>query len=213
MESAKQKSGESIGESSSKAQEKLKARKERNEAQAIEESQAWAVIRAKADAIARQDKPRIKYTEALGDEMVTRMANGQSLNNICATLDYMPHISTVYDWIALEPLFAEKYGRAREHAAHTLFQECLDIADDDSRDVTKAGEINHAAIARDKLRVDTRLRMAGKLAPKVYAERLANEPAQVTVNNNTLNVSARDLSPDQRDSLRQLLLAAKHEDS
>jgi hypothetical protein len=62
MNQERNKSAKPIGESSSKAQEKAKARKERNEAQAIEESQAWTVIRARADAIAKQDKPRIKYT-------------------------------------------------------------------------------------------------------------------------------------------------------
>jgi hypothetical protein len=213
MESVKQKSGKATGESSDKAQEKARARKERNEAQAIEESAAWNVIRAKAQQVAHIPKPHIKYTDTLGAEICTRIAMGESLVHICATSDHIPHVATIYRWIAETPEFCDIYTRAREMAAHTLFAECIDIADDDSRDITESGEVNHAAIARAKLRVDTRLRMAGKLAPKVYAERLANETPQVTVNHNTLNVSARDLSLEQRDSLRQLLLAAKHDDS
>jgi hypothetical protein len=211
MNQERKKSAKPIGESADKAQAKAKAREERNKEQAIEESQAWNVIRAKAQQIAHIPKPHIKYTDTLGAEICTRIAMGESLVHICATSDYVPHVATIYRWIAENPDFCDIYTRAREMAAHTLFAECIDIADDDSKDVTDAGEVNHAAIARAKLRVDTRLRMAGKLAPKVYAERLANEPAQVTVNHNTLNVSARDLSLEQRDSLRQLLLAAKHD--
>ena len=101
--------------------------------------------------------------------------------------------------------------RARENAAHTLFDQMIDIADNCSNDLLEDGSANHAAIARAKIQIETRARVAGKLAPKVYAERLANDAPQVTVNNNTLNVSARDLSLEQRDSLRQLLLAAKHD--
>jgi len=213
MNQERKKSARPIGESSDKAQAKAQAREERNKEQAIEESQAWNVIRAKAQQIAHIPKPHIKYTDTLGAEICTRIAMGESLVHICATSDYIPHVATIYRWIAENPDFCDIYTRAREMAAHTLFAECIDIADDDSKDVTDTGEVNHAAIARAKLRVDTRLRMAGKLAPKVYAERLANEPAQVTVNHNTLNVSARDLSLEQRTSLRQLLLAAKHEDS
>jgi hypothetical protein len=156
-------------------------------------------------------KPRIDYSEALADEICTRMAQGESLAHICESSEHLPHIASVYRWLEKDASFCELYMRAREHAAHTLFSQCIDIADDSSRDVTETGEVNHAAIARDKLRVDTRLRMAGKLAPKVYAEKIANEPASVTVNNNTLNVSARDLSAEQRDSLRQLLLSARRD--
>ena len=211
MNQERKESAKAIGESSSKAQEKAKAREERNREQAIEESQAWNVIRAKAQQIAHIPKPHIRYTETLGAEICTRIAMGESLVHICATSEHIPHVATIYRWIAETPDFCDIYTRAREMAAHTLFAECIDIADDDSRDITDAGEVNHAAIARAKLRVDTRLRMAGKLAPKVYAERLANDAPQVTVNHNTLNVSARDLSLEQRDSLRQLLLAAKHD--
>ena len=212
MNQERKESAKVTGESSSKAQEKAKARKERNEAQAIEESQAWNVIRAKAQHAATMSKPRIKYSEALADEICTRLSCGESLNHMTTTLDHMPSIAAIYDWLEKYPSFASNYTRARENAATTLFSMAKDAAEDDSKDVTPSGEVNHAAIARSKLKVDTYLRMAGKLSIK-YSERTNHEPAQVTVNHNTLNVSARDLSLEQRDSLRQLLLAAKRDDS
>lgn len=214
MESVKQKSAKATGESADKAQEKAKARKERNEAQAIEETTIWADI---ADNSSRMlevasRKPVIPYSDELAIRICEELSNGVSLQRISSRAD-MPSQGTVYRMIAESPFFREIYMRARENAAHTLFDQMIDIADDCSKDLLEDGSANHAAIARAKIQIETRARVAGKLAPKVYAERLANEPPQVTVNHNTLNVSARDLSLEQRDSLRQLLLAAKHDDA
>jgi hypothetical protein len=122
----------------------------------------------------------------------------------------MPHISTIYDWIAKEPLFAEHYGRAREHAAHTLFDQMLDIADDSSRDLLADGSANNAAIARARLQIETRARVAGKLAPRVYGERIEQLTQAVTINNNTLAIDARTLDGGQRESLRAMLLQARN---
>jgi hypothetical protein len=67
-----------------------------------------------------------------------------------------------------------------------LFDECLEIADDVSRDTkyvggrgdSEAAEVaNVEWISRSKLRVDTRLRMAGKLAPKKYGDKVEHEHA------------------------------------
>jgi len=206
--------GKATGESANKAQEKDKARKERNEAQAIEETIIWGKIQensSKSLEIASR-KPVIPYSDELAIRICEELSNGVSLQKICARSD-MPAQGTVYRMIAESPFFREIYVRARENAAHTLFDQMIDIADDCSNDLLEDGSANHAAIARAKIQIETRARVAGKLAPKVYAERLANDTPQVTVNNNTLNVSARDLSLEQRDSLRQLLLAAKHDDS
>ena len=134
------------------------------------------------------------------------MANGQSLNAICK-LDHMPHISTVYDWCEKDSSFAAKYARARELAAHTLFSAMKDIADDDSNDLLDDGSPNNAAIQRARLRVDTYARIAGKLAPKSFGERM--ETQTVTVNHNNLTIDAQSLGADQRNALRHALIAAR----
>jgi hypothetical protein len=110
------------------------------------------------------------------------------------------------------PSFADNYSRARENMGAVLLDSALCIADDDSKDLlvnAETGEaiVNNAAIARAKLRIETRMRMAGK-----YNLRLADKPmdgAAITVNNNTLQLDARALDTSQRDSLRQLLIAAR----
>jgi hypothetical protein len=190
---------------------KLEARKERNEAQAVIERKVWNDLNAQADqavieAKRKQGAPST-YTVDIGNEIVTRMANGQSLNAICK-LEHMPHISTVYDWCEKDSSFAAKYARARELAAHTLFSAMKDIADDDSNDLLDDGSPNNAAIQRARLRVDTYARIAGKLAPKSFGERM--EAQTVTVNHNTLTmIDGQSLGADQRNALRHALIAAR----
>jgi hypothetical protein len=202
------KAADIVGASNDKAEAIAQWHKERKEAQAIEEISIWGEIDRQAQVAVVTRKPRTVYTDALGEEIAIRMASGQSLNSICK-LDHMPHISTVFDWIRKEPSFADKYTLAREHAAHALFDQMIDIADDCSKDVLEDGTPNNAAIQRAKLQIDTRARVAGKLAPKVFGERVDTMP-MVNVTNNSLTISSRDLSPDQRSQLRELLSAASN---
>lgn len=191
---------------------KAKARQARNESQAIEEAAIWESVHEQADKAVTQGKRKqgapSTYTVETGNEIVTRLACGQSLHSICK-LEHMPHISTIYDWISKEPSFAEHYGRAREQAAHTLFDQMLDIADDSSRDLLEDGSANSAAIARARLQIDTRARVAGKLAPRVYGERIEQLNQTVNVTNTTLAINARALDGTQRESLRAMLLQAR----
>jgi hypothetical protein len=193
---------------------KQKARQERNEAQAIEETAIWQDITAKAEhavtlAKAKRGRPS-SYRAEIADEIITRMAEGQSLNSICK-LEHMPAIPTVYEWTEKHHDFSVKYARARELAAHTLFSAMKDIADDDSNDILPDGSANNAAIQRARLRVDTYARIAGKLASKSYGERSEVIPQTVNVTNNSLTIDGRSLGTEQRQNLRTMLLAAREQ--
>lgn len=85
----------------------------------------------------------------------------------------------------------------------------LDIADDCSADLLDDGTPNNAAIARAKVRIDTRARVAGKLHARAYGERIEQLNQTVNVTNNSLTVSGADLSADQRSALRSMLLQAR----
>ena len=195
-----------------KMEAKQEARKARNEAQAVIERDIWQTVNEQAEQAVTQWKRKqgapSSYSDAIGNEIVTRLASGQSLHSICK-LDHMPHISTIYDWIKKEPSFGEHYGRAREQAAHTLFDQMIDIADDSSRDLLEDGSANNAAIARARLQIETRARVAGKLAPRVYGERIEALAQTVNVTNNTLTIDGRSLDGDQRNNLRAMLLQAR----
>ena len=152
------------------------------------------------------------YNERQADIILARLSNGESLDMICQDKD-MPAESTVFLWLQKEPSFSERYARAREAQAHVLFDQCLAIADDTSKDliVTEDGDVtaNPSAVARAKLQIETRFRMAGKLSPKVYGERSESVTSQVNVQVNALTVDARSLAPEQRESLRAMLLQAR----
>ena len=193
---------------------KQKARDERNKAQAIEERSIWKDVNAQADqavTIAKRKRGALTtYTDDIGNEIVTRLANGQSLHSICK-LEHMPHVSTIYDWMGRNPVFAECYGRARESAAHTLFDQMIDIADDTANDMLEDGTPNHAAIARAKLQIDTRARVVAKLHPRVYGERVEAIAQTVNVTNNSLTIDGRSLGIEQRENLRTMLLQAREQ--
>lgn len=93
-----------------------------------------------------------------------------------------------YAWVdvhATEPQL-QQYLRAREGQADVIFDECLDIADNATDDIIflvaadtdgdgAKPAIKHSAIARANLQINTRMRMAGKLRPKKYGERVVNQ--------------------------------------
>jgi hypothetical protein len=150
-------------------------------------------------------------TEEVQTEILDRLTAGQALSAICA-LDHMPNPSVLYYFMEKSPSFAEKYARACGGLATMLFMDALAIADNDSRDIIKdpqTGEImlNNTAVQRDRLRIDTRFRMASKLSGKYADKPILGDNATVTVN--TLSVNARDMDPDSRDKLRSLLLQAR----
>lgn len=116
-----------------------------------------------------------KYTEKLAQSVCNRIAtSNDSLKTICLEINIHP--STIFDWIANFPDFADKYARAREAQADYLADEILEIADEVSRDtiITPDGIIieNKEWINRSKLRVDARKWIASKLKPKKYGDKL-----------------------------------------
>lgn len=122
-----------------------------------------------------------EFTQEMADAICERIADGQSLRAICLD-DGMPSKSTVFKWLGQQEAFADQYARAREAQADALFDEVLDIADedclivlrDDGGEPVKA-EFDSTAVQRNKLRVDARKWMAGKLRPKVYGDKITQE--------------------------------------
>lgn len=106
-----------------------------------------------------------RFTTDLADSICRRLADGESLRNICAE-DDMPNRETVRLWLRERPSFLANYARAREDQADSLWDEAVDKA----RHATDGAS---AACARVFL--DATAKLAGKLAPKVYGEKLAIE--------------------------------------
>ncbi|MDH1475810.1 hypothetical protein N5F13_14975 [Comamonas thiooxydans] len=125
---------------------------------------------------------RATFSQGLCDAICTALAEGESLRSICLRSG-MPHIATVMRWLS-DPEkrdFCEQYTRAREAQAETLAEELLAIADeaeyepiqDPNTGETLAVAFDKTAVARNKLRVETRKWLAARMSPKKYGDKLA----------------------------------------
>jgi hypothetical protein len=82
--------------------------------------------------------------------------------------------ASFYDWIDNDAKNLERYARAREERAALIFEDMLDIADDQENDTYTDNEgieqVNHNVINRSKIRLDTRKWMLARMDKK-YNER------------------------------------------
>ncbi|HET6724787.1 MAG TPA: ubiquitin carboxyl-hydrolase [Gammaproteobacteria bacterium] len=104
--------------------------------------------------------PRSTYSEATAKRICAALAKGTPLAQICRAKG-MPHTTTVLRWQGENEDFAQRYTRARDDGFDQIAADCLDIADSEGADVQ-----------RDKLRVDTRLRLLRAWDPKRYGDKL-----------------------------------------
>jgi hypothetical protein len=105
------------------------------------------------------------YAQDIADEILRRMADGESLRSICRT-DGMPTREAVRLWVVENrDGFAERYALARELQAHALADELLELAD--------------SATSEDwqvkRLQVDTRKWLTSKILPKQYGDKVETE--------------------------------------
>lgn len=139
---------------------------------------------AKGKPVAKRQASKSTYTKAVGSRICERLADGESLRTICQDAG-MPNKATVFRWLARNDSFRDQYARAREAQADAIVDEILDIADEECTKV-KADKHPRApadddgmvevvfdavAVQRNKLRIDARKWLAGKLKPKVYGDK------------------------------------------
>jgi hypothetical protein len=104
-----------------------------------------------------------EFSPELFDAICERIADGDSLRSICLEPD-MPSKASVMRWLAADTALSDQYARAREMQADALFDECLTIADDTSREPNDR-----------RMSFDARKWMAGKLRPKVYGDKITHD--------------------------------------
>lgn len=111
-------------------------------------------------------------------DVVERLQQGEPLTHICRTANY-PNPSTIWRWAEENETFMQDIARARLAGFDVIAEDCLNIADDNSKDIrytTDGAEVtNPDVIQRAKLRIETRLKLLAKWDPKRYGERVTNE--------------------------------------
>lgn len=124
---------------------------------------------------AKKGRPS-SYNEEIAEKICAGIMAGYGLRKICSQEGF-PHIATLFVWLSkADHPFYEQYARAREVQAEFLADELIELADDDSRDVS--GELqmpNGVAVQRSRLKVDTRKWIASKLLPKRYGDKVQSE--------------------------------------
>ena len=128
---------------------------------------------------------KTKFTKPLAEEILERIADGQSVREITRD-ESMPAMSTIFRWLADEDKteFREHYARACEARTEYIADEILDIADNGDNDwmerLGRAGQslgwqTNGEALGRSSIRIEARKWLLGKLKPKKYGRKVTNE--------------------------------------
>jgi hypothetical protein len=142
-----------------------------------------------------------KYTEELADLICERMINGEHIVQICQD-EEMPSRPTVYKWMAEKPEFHTRIARAREGLADHVAWQILDMASKSTSETANADRVKLAAWQWH----------AARLSPKKYSEKVITElsgPDGAPVQVETKTIDSRALTPEQRQALRSVLMAAK----
>lgn len=125
-------------------------------------------------------------------ELMDRIGKGEPIIKICND-PRMPSRASVYSWIESDAEFAGQFRAARARGVHALAEECLEIADEPTKDPVE--------VANKRVRIDTRLRLAGKWLPKEYGEKIDVNHSGEVVNRHDLS----GYSPDELDALEKLI--------
>lgn len=115
------------------------------------------------------------YDPDIADDICGMLSDGIPLREICDD-PAMPPWRTIYSWMERDADLAAAIARARELGYDYIAEECLQIADNASKDYieTEHGpRLNAEHVQRSKLRIETRLKLLAKWNPKKYGERLA----------------------------------------
>lgn len=120
------------------------------------------------------------YPDNIKESICERLADGQSLREICACEGF-PGKSTVMRWLQADDEFRDQYARAKEIGVEALAEDILDIADDAQNDWMERKDpqgrnagwvVNGESARRSQIRIDARKWLLSKLAPKKYGDRV-----------------------------------------
>lgn len=112
------------------------------------------------------------YTRAMADKICESLSEGKSLASICQP-ENMPQASTFRRWVIddIDELSARS-ARAYCIGHDAIADECLEIADKMALMNPITGAVDGGDIQQKRLRIDTRLRLLGKWAPKKYGDKI-----------------------------------------
>lgn len=132
------------------------------------------------------------YSPKEKQDIIDRICKHISENNAslrsALMLHDMPDATTFYIWINEDESKSKQYARACEQRAENIFEEILEIADENALDITMDDEggynVNGEIVQRSRLKIDARKWMLSKMQPKKYGDKL-----DVTSDNKPINTT------------------------
>jgi hypothetical protein len=149
-------------------------------------------------SLKRSPKPYVEYTEEIANTLLSLMAEGMMLVEICERED-MPNLSTVWRWRQKNSVFDAKLSRAREALGDQFAWEVRRVADDSTADNA----------ASDRVKMDAYRWLAAKMYPKQYGDKTVTELSGTVVHEQRHVIDATMLSPENLDALEGVLRAAQ----
>jgi Bacteriophage Sf6, terminase small subunit-like len=121
--------------------------------------------------------PRIALTRELAEKICDLVAGGDTIRKI-GDMKGMPSRATIRRWIAENEVFRRAYALAKEGLVEDILEEINEIADDATNDYgleegadgTPLVREKKETIARATLRIATKFKLIGKIAPHKYGD-------------------------------------------
>lgn len=113
-------------------------------------------------------------------DIFKHIEDGKSVRSLLDKADrnILPSNRIFLEWVAEDEELGKRYARARELREELIFEEILNIADSQENDIieTENGSVvNHNVINRNRLQIDARKWMLGKMNSSKYGDKVQQE--------------------------------------
>lgn len=128
------------------------------------------------------------YSCELTEEICARLEAGETLTSICSD-GHMPAVRTVHDWRDRDPAFSACFTRAREIG--------FDVIAARTRETARGMGDSTADVQRDKLIIETDLKLLARWDPKRYGDRTETHLTGEITERKTITVNLPFAGPRQ----------------
>lgn len=156
-------------------------------------------ISNKSDATAANNnrKPPTR-SKKIDDQILQRLANGETLTSICRDLGLKPH--QVYHWTLVDEDFGQRFARARDFGDLVIEDQAIDASDERCVDEENSETENEKGVGRSRKTFDNvaRSRLRAETRLKVVARRKgAKITNEIRIAKKTEAEECRSLSNDE----------------
>ena len=124
-------------------------------------------------------KGLLMFSQDKADAICAALSSGSSLRSAAKSAGV--GVQTVLDWTKANEAFSGQYARAREVGYALLADDIIQISDEAEyepvpgahpEDEPREVRFDNTAVARNRLRVDSRKWMLSKMLPKIYGDKI-----------------------------------------